>query len=73
MGIFIKKFQYEKRGLKKKIKEIAKILLNREDDSDSEYLRIYDYMHCESHIELIRRICQIKSDFDQDMVGKGND
>ena len=73
MGIFRKKFQYEKRGLKEKIKEIAKILLNREDDSDSEYLRIYDYVYCESHIELIRRICQIKSDFDQDMVGKGND
>ena len=72
MEIFRKKFQYEKKGLKQKIREIAKILLNREDNLDSEYLRIYDYMHCEPHIELIRRNCRTKIASKRDM-GKEND
>lgn len=72
MEIFRNKFQYEKKGLKQKIREIAKILLNREDNLDSEYLRIYDYMYCESHIELIRRNCRTKIDSKRSM-GEEND
>lgn len=58
MQIFRAEFGDKRYGLKSILKLIKGIVLRRKIYSDKEYLRIYDYLMCESHLELMRRNCR---------------
>lgn len=60
MSIFKKNYGSQQNSLRLRIKQAIKILCGKAEVGDDEYLRIYDYLLCEAHIELLRKNSHLK-------------
>ena len=60
MEIFKKHFSERKLPWKSRIKKSISVLAGKDSLSEQEYLRIYNYLACEVHQELLRTNCKIE-------------
>ena len=60
MEIFKKNFSERKLPWKSRIKKSISVLAGKDGLPEQEYLRIYNYLACEVHQELLRTNCKIE-------------
>lgn len=60
MEIFRKDFFHTKLSLKSRIKRALLILAGKDNYTEEEYLRIKNYLSCESHLELLETNCDLE-------------
>lgn len=62
MEIFRKDFLHKRLSLKSRIKRALLILAGKDNYAKEEYLRIKNYLSCESHLELLETNCDLEID-----------